>query len=64
MIREKLLRIESDFFVAGCVFGYINSEWQIIKIAPILRYMEYWSVRQIKSWLNFKKWRYEWLKIN
>lgn len=47
-----LLRITSKYFVAGFDF---NKK----RIAPIIKYMRYWSIEQIKEYCNKKNWRLE-----
>jgi len=49
---EKLIRIESSYFVAGITIGDTYN-----KCAPILHYMKDWDIQKIKNYCSKKGWK-------
>lgn len=54
-MKEILIRIEAPYFVAGIVYNIDIGE--VIKIAPIIKYMKQWSVSQIIQYCEKKHWK-------
>lgn len=46
----KLIRIESNYFVAGI-------DLENNRYAPIIKYMKSWSLKKIFKYCNNKKWK-------
>lgn len=57
---ERLLRVETNYFVAGAVFVKTGSEWRCVRSAPILKWMVGKPNVWIKANLKRLKYRYEW----
>lgn len=51
----KLIRITSDFFVAGLDV----EEDRVIASAPIIHYMLDWTVERVKDYAKKRKWEIE-----
>ena len=56
----RLFRISSSYFVGGIV---LDSEEDVTKIAPIIKYMISWNLTQIKNYCYKKEWKIEEIKI-
>jgi len=58
-----LLRITSNYFVAGCVWEKnLFGVWECIEAAPIIKYFRGMASAEVKAYIKRKKWEYEWLK--
>lgn len=53
-----LLRITAPHFVAGVIF----KDKRPVEAAPIIKYMERMTAAQIKSYLQYKNWKWEWIR--
>jgi len=58
---ERLLRVETDYFVAGAVWQKINCYWTCTAAAPILRWMKGRSPQQAAAALLKMGANYQWL---
>jgi len=58
-----LLRITSNYFVAGCVWEKnLYGSWECIEAAPIIKYFIGMTAATAKVYIKRKGWKYEWLK--
>jgi len=51
---ERLIRIESKYFVAGVIF---NENYICIKAAPIIKYMVGWEATKFINYCKSKGWK-------
>lgn len=58
---EQLLRVETDYFVAGAVWKKIAGAWSCTQAAPIIRWMKGRTPEQVKLALLNKGAYYQWL---
>ena len=59
---QKLLRIETSYFVAGAIWEKKSSgNWECTKAAPIIKWMVGKSPKQIAKYIRAKKWRWQWI---
>jgi hypothetical protein len=54
MARVEMIRITAPHFTAGLVF----QNDIVVKTAPILHYMNGWSLKQVEAHCKRKKWTY------
>ena len=59
--QRKLLRVESEYFVAGAVFEKIYGIWSCTRSAPIIRWMMGKQPAEIKVALLKMEAQWEWL---
>lgn len=60
----KLLRVQTDYFVAGAVFRRLDNAWTCLRAAPILRWMTHRPVDQIAANLLKMGARCDWLPLS
>lgn len=61
---EALLRIDAPHFVAGAVFEERAGIWKCVMAAPIIGYLCKMTTKEIKRYLGYMGWKYEWVKVN
>lgn len=61
-VPPRTLRIIAPHYCAGAVFEKIVGVWNCTEAAPIVKWMEYKPVSEIKSYLDKKGYTYHWLK--
>jgi hypothetical protein len=55
-----LLRISSNYFVAGVVLNPdLFNDWVVRKCAPILHYMNSWKLEKVFEYCTKKGWKVE-----
>jgi hypothetical protein len=60
-MKEKLLRVESPYYVAGAVWEKKNGEWTCVRAAGIIKWMIGKDPVEVKRYLDSKGFRYTWL---
>jgi hypothetical protein len=60
-MTEKLLRVEAPHFVAGAIWQRSAGPWVCTEAAPILKWMINKSAESVRSYLERKGWKHQWL---
>jgi hypothetical protein len=60
-MRERLLRVVAPHFVAGAIWRQDGGQWACVHAAPILKWMVGKNSREVRAYLERKRWEYEWV---
>jgi hypothetical protein len=54
--QDGLIRVESKYFVGGCI---VNRSGRVEAAAPIMKYMEGWTISHVYEYCKKKGWGFE-----
>lgn len=62
-MKQRLLRIEAPYYVAGAIFEQRNGDWFCVKAAPIIKWLKGKYLEELSNFLNKRQvgWKHQWI---